>query len=135
MLGFDGSVQLVDTVDELRMGLDEVGSGLSRVFELDDLSGKTGPLAFEKPIVRFGRALPGTLSGLQGVGAGRETSATAVPGEESTVRILDATEVLFVASASNLEILVACSDGCAGPPSGAFAEVGQVLFEDVLLSS
>ena len=49
MSGFDGSVQLVDTVDELRMDLDEVGSGLSRIFELTDLSGKTGPLAFEKP--------------------------------------------------------------------------------------
>jgi hypothetical protein len=126
---------LADAVGELRMAFDEVGSRLVRILELADLSREPGLLAFEGLSVRFGRALPGTLSGLQGVGAGRETSATAVPGEESTVRIQDAAEVLFVASASNSEILVACSDGCVGPPSGAFAEVGQVLFEDVLLFS
>jgi hypothetical protein len=57
------------------MGLDEVGTGLLRVFELTDLSGKTGPLAFEKPSVRFGRALPGTLGRLQPGGTGLEDIA------------------------------------------------------------
>ena len=134
-LGMYGSAQLVDPVDELRVGLDELGSCPLRSFELARVVAEPGPLAFEKPGIGFGRLLPSTLSRLQGGDTGRETCAASVPGEESTVRILDATEVLFVASASNLEILVACSDGCAGPPSGAFAEVGQVLFEDVLLSS
>jgi hypothetical protein len=56
---------LFDSIDELRVGLDEVGSGLSRILELADLSGEPGPRAFEKPSVRFGRALPGTLGLLE----------------------------------------------------------------------
>jgi hypothetical protein len=82
LLGFDGSVQLVDPVDELRVGLDELGSCLLRSFELERLAAEPGPLGFETPSVRFGRVLPGTLSGVQGGGAGRETSAAAVSGEE-----------------------------------------------------
>ena len=82
LLGFDGSVQLVDPVDELRVGLDELGSCLLRSFELERLAAEPGPLGFENPSVRFGRVLPGTLSGVQGGGAGRETSAAAVSGEE-----------------------------------------------------
>jgi hypothetical protein len=115
------------------MALDEVGSGSLRVFELTDLSGKTGPLAFEKPSVRFGRALPGTLGCLQRGGTGLEVIAAPVPGEESTVGILDAAEVLLVDSARELEILIASSDGRVGPPPGAGAEVGKVLFERGLL--
>jgi hypothetical protein len=111
------------------MALDEFGSGSVHVFELTDLSGKTGPLAFKKPSVRFGRALPGTLGRLQGGGTGLEVIATPVPGEEPTVWILDAAEDLFVSSARNLEILVARSNGCVRPPPGAGAEVGKVFFE------
>ena len=62
------------------MALDEFGSGSVHVFELTDLSGKTGPLAFKKPSVRFGRALLGTLGRLQGGGTGLEVIATPVPG-------------------------------------------------------
>ena len=92
-----------------------------------------GPLAFEKPSIGFGRVLPGMLSRLQGGSTGLEIIAASVPGEESTVGILDAAEVPFVASASGSESLGACSDGCVHPPSCAGPEVGQVPFEDGLL--
>ena len=100
------------------MGLDEVGFRLSGIFELANLSGKTGPLAFEKSTVRFGRALPGAFSRLQRGGTGRDVLAAPVPGKDSTVGILDATEVVFVGSARKLEILVARSNGCVRPPPG-----------------
>jgi hypothetical protein len=115
------------------MGPDEVGSGFLGIFELTDLSGKTGPLAFEKPSVRFGRALPGTLGRLQPGGAGLEVIAAPVSSKESTVGILDAAEVLFVGAARKLEVLVACSNGCVRPPPCGGLEVSKVLFEHSLL--
>jgi hypothetical protein len=101
------------------MALDEVGSGLLRVFELADLSGKTGPLAFEKPSVRFGRALPGTLGRLQPGAIGLDVLAASMSGEDSAAGILDATEVLLVDSARDLQVLVTFSDGSNGPRPGA----------------
>jgi hypothetical protein len=130
-----GSARLVDPADELRVGLYELGSCLLCSFELPRLAAELGPLAFENLGVGFGRVLPGTFCRLQGGGTDREASAAAVPGEESAMGILDAAEVVFVGSASDLEILVSCSDGCVRPPSGAGPEVGQVLFEDGLLFS
>ena len=115
------------------MDLDEVGSGLSRIFELTDLSGKTGPLAFEKPSVSFGRALPGTLGRLQPGGTGLELIATAVSAKESKVGILDVAEDLFVGPARNLEVFLACSNGCIRPPPCAGPEVSKVCFECGLL--
>ncbi len=115
------------------MALDELGSRLLRIFELADLSGEPGQRAFEKPIVRFGRAPPGMLSRLQGGGTGLETFAAAVPGDESAVGVLGATEVLLVYSARGLQVLVAGSDGSTGPSSRAGAEVGKILFEGGLL--
>jgi hypothetical protein len=84
-----GSAQLVDPVDELRVGLDELDSCLLRSFEPARVPAELGPLALEKPGLGFGCVLPGTLSRLQGGGTGREASAAAMPGEESTVGILD----------------------------------------------
>ena len=110
---------MVDAVDEPRVGLDEVGSRLLRIFELADPSGEPGPLAFEKPGVRFGRALPGTLGCLERCGTGLEVFAASVPGEEPTVGILDAAEVLLVGSARHLQVLVTGSNGCVRPPPGA----------------
>ena len=78
------------------MGPDELGSCSSSIFELADLSGKTGPLAFEEPSVRLDRTLPRTLSRFQPGGTGLEVIAAAVSGKESTVGILDATEDLFL---------------------------------------
>jgi len=115
------------------MALDEVGSGLLGIFELTDLSGRTGPLTFEKPSVRSGRALPGMLRRLQPGGTGLEVVAAAVPEEESAVRVLDTAAVLFMSSARRLENLVARSNGCLRPPPGAGAGVGKVLFERGLL--
>ena len=100
------------------MGLDEVSSGLLGIFELTDVSGKTGPLAFEKPSVRFGRALPGTLGRLQPGGAGPEAFAASVLGEKPAVGVLGATEVLLVDSARDLQVLATGSDGSTGPPPG-----------------
>jgi hypothetical protein len=124
---------LVDSVDELRVGLDEVGSRLLRSFELADLSGKTGPLAFEKPSVRFGRALPGTLGHFERCGTGLDVLAASVPGEEPTAGVLDAPGVLLVDSACHPQVLVTDSNGCVRPPSGAGAEIREVLFEGVSL--
>ncbi len=127
LLGMYGSAQLVDPVDELRVGLDELGSCPLRSFELARVVAEPGPLAFEKPGIGFGRLLPSTLSRLQGGDTGRETCAAPVPGEEPTVGILGAAEVLFVGSERKLEILVAKSNGCVRPPPGAGPEVGKVL--------
>jgi len=115
------------------MALDEIGSGLLRVFELTDLSGKTRPLAFEKPSVRFGRALPGTLGRLQPGATGLDVRAASMPDEESAAGILDATEVLLVDSAREFQALVTFSDGSNLPPPGAGAEGGEVRFERGLL--
>jgi hypothetical protein len=121
---------LVDAVDEPRVGLDEVGSRLLRIFELADPSGEPGPLAFEKPNVRFGRALPGTLGHLEHCGTGPNVVAASVPGEEPlTAGMLDVTGVVLVDSARDLQVLVTFSDGSTGPPPGAGAEIGKVLFE------
>jgi len=127
LLGMYGSAQLVDPVDELRVGLDELGSCPLRSFELARVVAEPGPLAFEKPGIGFGRLLPSTLSRLQGGDTGRETCAASVPGEEPTVGILGSAEVLFVGSARKLEILVAESNGCVRPPPGAGPEVSKVL--------
>jgi hypothetical protein len=124
---------LVDSVDELRMGLDEVGSRLLRSFELAALGGEPGPLVFEKPSVRFGRTLPGTLGHLERCGTGLKVSAASVPTEEPMAGILGAAEVLLVDSPRDLEVLVTGSDGRVRPSSGAGAEVGKVLFERGLL--
>ena len=78
------------------MGLDELGSCLSSILELTDLSGKTGPLAFEEPSVRLDRTLPRMLSRFQPGGTGLEVIAAAVSGKDSAVGILDAAEDLFV---------------------------------------
>ena len=118
LLGMYGSAQLVDPVDELRVGLDELGSCPLRSFELARVVAEPGPLAFEKPGIGFGRLLPSTLSRLQGGDTGRETCAAPVPGEEPTIGILDATEVLLVDSARDLQVLVTGSDGSTGPPPG-----------------
>jgi len=124
---------LVDSVDDLRMGLDEVGSRLLRSFELADLGGEPGPLAFEKPSVRFGRTLPGTLGHLERCGTGLEVSAASVPTEEPTAGILGAAEVLLVDSPRDLEVLVTGSDGRVRPPPGTGPEVSKVRFERGLL--
>jgi hypothetical protein len=124
---------LVDSVDELRVGLDEVGSGFLRIFELADLSGEPGPLAFEKLSVRFGRALPATLGHLERGGTGLEVFAAAMLGEEPTAAILGTTAVLLVDSARHPQVLVTGSDGRVRPPSGAGPEVGKVLFEGSVL--
>jgi len=122
-----GSAQLVDPVDELRVGLDELGSCPLRSFELARVAAEPGPLAFEKPGIGFGRLLPSTLSRLQGGDTGRETCAASVPGEEPTVGILGSAEGLFVGSERKLEMLVAKSNGCVRPPPGDGPEVGEVL--------
>jgi hypothetical protein len=123
---------LVDSIDELRVGLDEVGSRLLGIFELANLSGESEPFAFERPGIEFGRVLPGMLSRSQPGGTGLEVIAVPVSGKESTVGILDAAADLFVGSARKLEILVACSNGHVRPPSGTGPEVGQVLVQDGL---
>jgi hypothetical protein len=105
LLGFDGSAQLADPVDELRVRLDEVSSGLVRA----DLSGEPASLALEKPSVRFGCLLPGTFGCLQRGSAALETFAAAVPGEEPKAGILGTPEVLLVSSAGRLKVLVASS--------------------------
>ena len=133
LLGFDGSMQLADPVDDVSVRLDEVGSGLLRIFELADLSSEPGPLALEKPSVRFGCLLPGTFGCLQRGGAALETLTAAVPGEEPTAGILGSAEVLLVGSAGRLKVLVASPDGRVGPPSGAGPEIREVLFEGGLL--
>jgi hypothetical protein len=111
----------------LRVGLDEVPPRLLCTFELSDVGGEPGPRAFEKPSARFRRALPSMLGRLQRGGTGRDLVAASMPGEESTAGILDATEVLLLCSARGLQVLVACSDGCVGPLSGAGPEVSEVL--------
>ena len=117
------------------MGLDELGSCLLHSFELARVAAEPGPLAFEKPSVRFKRVLPSMLSRLQGGSTGRETSAASVPGQESAVGISDAKELVFVGSARKLEILVHRSNGCVRPPSNAGTEVSEVMFEDGVLFS
>lgn len=128
-------MQLIYPIDELGVGLDELGSYPLRLFEMARLGDEPGPLALDKPSTGFGRALPGVFSVLQGVSTDPETFVAAVSGKESTVRTLDAAEDLFVDSASNLEILVAGSNGCVHPPSCAGPEVGEVLLQDGLLFS
>jgi hypothetical protein len=95
--------------------------------------GEPGPLVFEKPSVRFGRTLPGTLGHLERCGTGLKVSAASVPTEEPMAGILGAAEVLLVDSPRDLEVLVTGSDGRVRPSSGAGAEVGKVLFERGLL--
>jgi hypothetical protein len=133
--GWAGTAQKVNTVDELRVGLDELGSCLLHSFELARVAAEPGALAFEKPGIGFDRVLASMLSRLQGGSTGRETSAASVPGEEPRVGILDAAEVFFVGSARTLEVLVARSTGCVRPPSGTGPEVSQVLLQDGLLFS
>jgi hypothetical protein len=117
------------------VGLDELGSCLLHSFELARVTAEPGPLAFEKPAIGFDRVLPSGLSRLQGGSTGLDVIAASAPRQESTVWILDATEVLVVGSTRDLEVLVAGSDGCARPPSRAGPEVSQFLFEDGLLFS
>jgi hypothetical protein len=125
---------LVDPLDELRVGLDEVSSCFLRVFELTDLSGEPGPLAFEKPNVRFGRALPGTLGHFEHFGTGLDVVPASVPGEDPlTAGILGTSAVLLVDSPRDLEVLVTTSDGRVRPSSGAGPEVGKVLSEGSVL--
>jgi hypothetical protein len=69
---------LADAVDELRVGLNEVRSRLLRIFEVAALSGGPGPLAFEEPSVKLGRALSGKLGQLQRGGTGLEVFAASV---------------------------------------------------------
>ena len=115
------------------MGPDELGSCSSSIFELADLSGKTGPFAFEEPSVRLDRTLPRMLSRFQSGGTGLEVIAAAVSGKDSAVGLLGAAEDLFVGIARKLEVLVARSNGCLRPPPDAGAEVGKVCFERGLL--
>ena len=102
-------------------------------FELADLGSEPGPLALEKPSVRFGCLPPGTLGCLQRGGAALEVFTAAVPGEEPTAGVLGSAEVLLVDLPGGLKVLVASSDGRVGPPSGAGAEIREVLFEGGLL--
>ena len=81
------------------MGVAEAGSRLLRIFELADLSGESGPLAFDKPSGRFGRALPGRLGRSRRGGSGLDVVAASVPGEEPPAGVLYATEVLLLDSA------------------------------------
>jgi hypothetical protein len=131
--GFDGSAQLADPVDELRVRLDEVGSGLLGILEVAGLSSEPGSLALEKPSVRFGCLLPGTFGCPQRGGAGVEVLTPAVPGEEPTAGVLGSAEVLLVGSPGRLKVLVASPDGRVGPPSCTGAEIREVLFEGVSL--
>ena len=135
LLGMYGSAQLVDPVDELRVGLDELGSCPLRSFELARVVAEPGPLAFEKPGIGFGRLLPSTLGRLQRRATGPEVFAASVPGEKPAVGVLGATEVLLVDSARDLQVLVTSSDGSVRPSSGAGPEVGEVLFEVGVLFS
>ena len=98
LLGFYGSMQLVDQVDDFRVRHDEVGSGLLDNFELADLSSEQGPLVLEKPSVRLGCLLPGAFSCLQRGSAALTTFAAAVPGEEPKAGIFGTAEVRLVGS-------------------------------------
>ena len=133
LAGFDGQMQLVDPVDELRVRLEEVGSGLFLIFELADLSDEPGPLALEKTSVRFGCLLPGTLGCLHRGGADFQVLTAAVPGEEPKAGILGSAMVLLVGSSGRLKGLVAIPNGRIGPPSGAGREIREVLFEGLSL--
>ena len=126
-------MQLVDPVNDVRVRLDEVSSGLFPIFELADLSSEPGPLALEKPSVRFGCLLPGAFSCLQRGRAGLESFAAAVPGEEPKVGFLGTAEVRLVGSAGRLKVRATSPDGRVGPPSGAGPEIREVLFEGVSL--
>jgi len=131
LLGFDGSMQLADPVNDVGVHLDEVGSGLFPIFEFADLRSEPGPLVLEKPSVRFGCLLPGTFGCLQRGGAGVEVLTAAVPGEEPTVGVLGSAEVLRLDSPGCLKARVTIPNGRVGPPSGASPKIGEVLFEGI----
>jgi hypothetical protein len=137
LLGFDGSMQLVDPVDDVRVRLDEFGSCSSCVLELDDLSGEPGPLALEKPRVRFGCLLPGTSGCLQRGSAALETFTAAVPGEEPKAGILGTAEVSLVRSAGRLKVLVAGQTAVtdrpgAAPRGGVGSYTGSITGRELL---
>jgi hypothetical protein len=87
LLGFDSSAQLIDSVDDTRMGLDEVGSGLLGTFQLADLGIEAGALAFGRPHAGFRRVPPCTLGALKRGGADLEVVAAPESSNEPAVGV------------------------------------------------
>jgi hypothetical protein len=130
--GVDGTVELVDPVDELGVR-DEPGARLLCGFELPGLTGEKGLFPGEVVGLRLSELAPCVGDVVEDGGAGFQVLTAASAGEESLARILGEAKVLVVDPPGALKVLVADPDGELVPTPGAGPEVGEVLLESGLL--